>query len=64
MIIKEARIRKNLSQEEIAQKCNISLRHYQNIESYKSIPNVIIALKIAKALDCKVEDLFKEKYYA
>jgi len=42
--------KRGLSQEEIAQKCQISLRQYSNIERGKSTPLVTTANKICKML--------------
>lgn len=53
--------RKNLkySQQELANRCNISKTAVCEIEKgvIKS-PSVYVAMKLAKALQCKLEDLF------
>lgn len=49
-MIKEIRRKKGYSQEFVARKLNISLRHYQKIEKGDTIPNVIIGLKLAQIL--------------
>lgn len=51
MLLKQFRLNKNLTQSEIAEKLQISVRQYQRIESGKSFPN-------ESALG-KLEDLFK-----
>ena len=56
--IKDLRIKHQLTQEDMAKKLNISLRHYQNIELGKVTTNVKTALSIAKILNSTVEDLF------
>lgn len=48
MKLKKARKRAGYSQEETAELCNISLRHYQNIEYGTSEPTVGTGLIIAK----------------
>lgn len=56
--IKEARLSKNLTQEELAALLKITLRHYQNIEGYKAIPNVLTALKLSSILDTDLLTLY------
>lgn len=60
MINNVQKIRKynKLTQEHVARAVDISLNSYQNIEAEKQTPSVKTALKIAKVLNCKVEDLF------
>lgn len=57
--LKEARELNKITQEEMAKEIDISLTHYRNIERKRSIPNVVIAIKIAKTLGERVEDLFE-----
>lgn len=47
-----------LTQVEIAEKANISIRGYQNYEAGKRLPNVHTAILIAKALNSTVEKCF------
>lgn len=56
--IKEIREMQNLTQEEIAREINISLSSMRNIEKNRSIPNVYVAIELAKKLNTKVEELF------
>lgn len=49
-IIKTVRQAKNYTQEKLAREINITLKHYQNIENYRNLPNIVIGLKIAKIL--------------
>lgn len=57
-LIKEKRTEKNITQEEMAKKIDVSLSHYRNIERERNIPNVEIAIKIAKILNTTVENIF------
>jgi len=50
MSLKEFRIKKGYTQEQLARHLNITLRHYQYIEHEKVLPNVIIGLKLAQIL--------------
>ncbi len=66
-LLRQLRQTKGISQEEVARSTDITLRHYQNIESGKSIPNVFIGLRIAKIFvidpyqlwDCENETIGK-----
>ena len=49
-MIKATRMEKGYTQEEVARKLDISLRHYQKIESYESFPSVIIAIHLSNIL--------------
>lgn len=61
--LKEIRVKKKMTQTEVACKSRISVSTYINIENGKSLPNIKTALLIAKALQCKVEKLFKVEIY-
>jgi len=50
-----------LTQVQLAGKAKISEVQIQNIEYGKHAPNVYTAIRIAKALETTVEDLFNEK---
>ena len=56
--LKKARKKAGLTQAQIAQKVNISVRHYQSIEAGTSKSSVDIAKLIAQVLNSTVEDLF------
>lgn len=47
-----------LLQTQIAARCDITTRMYQYYESGGRVPNVYAAIKIAKALNSSVEELF------
>lgn len=54
------KLRKNtgLSQEELAEKINISRTHMGHIEQGRRSPSLRVMTKIAKALRVKISDLF------
>ena len=58
--LKKARLNADLTQVEVANKVGISERAYQNYESGIRVPNAYVAQRIAKAVNSKVEELFKE----
>jgi len=49
---------KQLSQAELAQHCGLSRQFVNMVEAGKTQPNVQVALRLAEALACSVEDLF------
>ncbi|MGY6562068.1 MAG: helix-turn-helix transcriptional regulator [Luteibaculaceae bacterium] len=57
--LKVARAIKNLTQQELADLCGVSRQAIINIEKNKFNPSVELALKMALALDKKVEELFE-----
>ncbi|MGV3631499.1 MAG: helix-turn-helix transcriptional regulator [Bacteroidota bacterium] len=57
--IKSERARINLTQEELAQKVGVSRQSVNAIESNKYTPSTVLALKIARVLDRKIEELFE-----
>jgi putative transcriptional regulator len=48
----------DLTQQELAEKISCSRQTIHSIESSKFVPSIELALKLAKVLNCKVEDLF------
>lgn len=50
-IIKEYRKRANLTQEQLAEKINLSWRQYQRIEGYQSTPTIPTLVKIIETLN-------------
>ncbi len=61
--IKRNRKRKNLTQEKLAEMCDISLSYLKQIENINEYKNVTLTvmLTLAKALDTNVSSLFKEE---
>jgi len=57
--IKGIRLQKKISQTEIAYRCGFDKSNYNTIESGKRNPTIISLLKIAKALDISLIDLFQ-----
>lgn len=59
-ILKRERIKNNLTQQELADKADISRVHYTQIEnaSHNKNPSLDVALKIKRALHYEKDDLF------
>jgi putative transcriptional regulator len=56
--IKVERAIKNITQEELANQVSVSRQTINAMEANKYVPSTVLALKIAKVFDKKVEDIF------
>jgi putative transcriptional regulator len=57
--IKEERLKKQWTQSELAEFVNVSRQTIFSIEINKYTPSVLLAMKLAKVLGKKVEQLFQ-----
>jgi len=57
--LEELRRKASLTQQELSEKAEVSRKSINAIENGIYVPSTVLALKIAKTLRCKVEDLFK-----
>lgn len=57
--LKEERIKKQLTQAQLAEMVNVSRQTIISIENSRYIPSVLLSLKLAKALEKKVEGIFE-----
>ena len=48
-----------LTQQELSESAEVSRKSINAIENGIYVPSTVLALKIAKTVNCKVEDLFK-----
>ena len=56
--LEELRRKAGLTQQELSEKAEVSRKSINAIENGIYVPSTVLALKIAKTLRCKVEDLF------
>ena len=56
--IKEKRLEINLTQDELAERLNVSRQTIISLEKGKYNPSITLAFKIAKLFDCQIEDVF------
>jgi putative transcriptional regulator len=59
--IKVYRAMHDLTQEDLAKKVGVTRKTINTIETGKFVPSTILALKLAKAFDITVEELFELK---
>lgn len=56
--LKQIREEQGLTQRKLAETLNITVSYLNKVENGKRMPNVLLAVRLAAALDCKVEDIF------
>ena len=56
--LEQIRKNKGLTQQELSNKADVSRKSINAIENGVYVPSTVLALKISKILNCKVEDLF------
>ena len=57
--LEELRKKAGLTQQERSEKAEVSRKSINAIENGIYVPSTVLALKIAKTLKCKIEDLFE-----
>lgn len=57
--LEQLRKRAGLTQQELSEAAEVSRKSINAIENGIYVPSTVLALKIAKTLECKVEDIFK-----
>jgi len=57
--LKVQRAEHNLSQAELAEKISVSRQTINSIETGRYIPSTVLALKLARAFEVRVEDVFQ-----
>jgi len=57
--LEEARKSNGLTQQELSESAEVSRKSINAIENGIYVPSTVLALKIAKILNCSVEDLFQ-----
>ena len=57
--LEELRKASNLTQQDLSESAEVSRKSINAIENGIYVPSTVLALKIAKTLKCKVEDIFK-----
>lgn len=57
--IREVRLARNKTQEEVAREMGFSVSRLSEIERNKKTPSVTLALKLARTLNCDVNELYR-----
>jgi putative transcriptional regulator len=56
--LREARTARDLTQAALAELVGVSRKTINTVENGVFVPSTTLALKLARALECKVEDIF------
>lgn len=56
----EWRTKRGYTQQQLSSLANVTMRQYAKWEQAKARPNVEYALRLARLLECRVEDIFEE----
>ena len=57
--LEDLRKRAGLTQQDLSEEAEVSRKSINAIENGVYVPSTVLALKIAKTLNCKVENIFK-----
>ena len=57
--LREERVRRNLTQAELAEMVQVSRKTINTVENGVFVPSTVLALRLARALKVRVEDLFQ-----
>ena len=57
--LKDERTRLDLTQAELAERVGVSRKTINTVENGVFVPSTTLALKLARALGCRVEDIFQ-----
>jgi putative transcriptional regulator len=57
--VKEQRLRRGFSQEQLANRVGVSRQSINSIERGRYIPSLPLALRIAQLFGCSIEELFE-----
>lgn len=60
LIIRQLRLEKGLSQEELSFKCDLHRTYIGSIERAEKVASIITLEKVAKALDISLSEIFKK----
>lgn len=56
--IKVERAKKDMTQQELAERVGVSRQTINSIEKHKYVPSTLLSLKIAHVFEVKVDDIF------
>ena len=62
ILLKEKRKERNLTLAQLSDRTGISTTHIKDIENNIKEPSISMMVRIAKALDLKIEDLYKVRW--
>lgn len=62
ILVKDVRERGNVSLQKLSDKSGISTTHINDIENNIKSPSLLVMIRLAKALDVEITELYKVKW--
>ena len=62
ILLKQIREQKNVTLTKLSEKSGVSTSHISDIEKNFKMPSLIVMVKLAKALDVNITELYKVKW--
>ena len=62
ILVKDVREKKNVSLQKLSDKSGISTTHINDIENNIKSPSLLVMIRLAKALDVEITELYKVKW--
>lgn len=62
ILIKKVRKEKNVTLKTLSKKCGVSLSHINDIENNLKMPSLVVLVKIAKALNVTIMELYNVEW--
>lgn len=62
ILLKELRQRENITLNKLSEKSGISTTHINDIENNIKSPSLFVMIRLAKALDVEITELYKVKW--
>ena len=62
ILLREVRQKKNLTLNKLSEKSGISSTHINDIENNLKSPSLFVMIRLAKALDVEITELYKVKW--
>ncbi len=62
ILLREVRQKKNLTLNKLSEKSGISSTHINDIENNLKSPSLLVMIRLAKALDVEITELYKVKW--
>ncbi|MTI84964.1 MAG: helix-turn-helix transcriptional regulator [Firmicutes bacterium] len=57
--LKEVRKAKGITQAEVASRMGFTVARYSDIENNRKKPSILLALKLARALECNISEIYR-----
>ena len=62
VLIKDIRLEKNITLSVLSRRSGVSLSHLSDVENERKNPSLLVMVRIAKALNVQITDLYKVRW--